>query len=186
MWTLLRGIAAGAGATVVAVLYLYSFQGFSRAVFLIEALLLPAFIIGARAMLSVTDDYLRRRRAAGRMAIVIGAGHGGALAVRELLQNAELGCVPLGLLDDDAAKHRTRVEGYRVLGAIADLDRLLDAHQASVAMVIVAIRNLADGRFAAICEICDAHGVDVRRLRFSIEDVDWRNRTVRVVKFQKR
>lgn len=186
VWTLLRGIALGVGLTVVVVLYLYNFQGFSRLVFVFETALLPVFIIGARAAFSAADDYLRRKRSMGRMAIVIGAGHGGALAVRELLQNLELGCVPLGLLDDDEVRQKTRVDGYRVLGPISHLGQLLETHQSSVAVVIVAIRNLTDDQFAGICEVCDAHGVDVRRLRFSIEDVDWRDRTPGIVKFQKR
>ena len=94
--------------------------------------------------------------------------------------------MPLGLLDDDEAKQKTRVDGYRVLGPISHLGQLLDAPESSVAVVIVAIRNLTDEQFAGICEVCDAHGVDVRRLRFSIEDVDWRDRTPGIVKFQKR
>ena len=181
---LLKGVGFGVTATVVAVLYLYSFQGFSRAVFLFDAALLVLFVIGGRALFSAADDYLRRKRAGGRLALIVGAGRCGALAVRELLQNPDLGCVPAGFVDDDPTKHRTRIDGYRVVGAIDQLGQIVDAQHASV--VIVAIRDIATERFAEICAACDARGVDVRRMRFSLEDADWRDRTPGVVRFPQR
>lgn len=180
---LLQGVALGVGATVIAVVYLYGFQGFSRAVFLIDAALLPAFIIGARAMFSAADDYLRRKRADGRVALIVGAGRAGALALRELLQNPELGLVPLGFVDDDPAKQRKRIDGYRVMGTLAQLPELLDQRPMVPSVVIVAIGELAPTPFADICAICDARGIAVRRMRFSLEDTDWRDRTEGVVKF---
>ena len=123
-------------------------------------------------------------RAGGRLALIVGAGRGGALAVRELLQNPDLGCVPAGFVDDDATKHRTRIDGYRVFGPIDQLGQIIDAQRASV--VIVAIRDIETERFAEICAVCDARGVDVRRMRFSLEDADWRDRTPGVVRFPER
>jgi FlaA1/EpsC-like NDP-sugar epimerase len=155
-------------------------------VFVIDAALLAVFMIGASLLFSMADDYLRHTRARGKKAIVVGAGRHGAIALRELLLNPDLGCVPLGFVDDDEAKQRTRVEGYRVLGPIDHLARLLESHEPSVALVIVAIRSLSDDRYAGICEICDAHGVEVRRLRFSLDEVARRERSSGVVKFQKR
>lgn len=186
VWTLLRGTTVGVGATIVAILYLYNFQGYSRAVFLFDAVLLPALVIGARAMFSVADDYLRRKRAAGRQAIIVGAGRGGALAIRELLQNPEFGCVPLGFVDNDPAKQKKRIDGYRVLGLTTDLELVLDAHGPSVAMVIVTIRDITEDDFARICTVCDARQIEVRRMRFSLDDVDWRDRGTSIVRFQKR
>ncbi len=186
VWSLLRGTAVGAGLTVVAVVYLYGPQGFSRAVFLVDAALLPLFVVGARYLFRVADDYLRHKRAQGKKALVVGAGRGGALALRELLLNPDLGCVPLGFVDDDEGKQDQRVEGYRVLGTIAELGEILQAHQPSVALVIVAIGTLSDEQFAGICSVCDAYGVDVRRLRFSLDAVAWRDRKPGVVRFQKR
>jgi UDP-GlcNAc:undecaprenyl-phosphate GlcNAc-1-phosphate transferase len=184
--SLLQGVVMGVAATVIAVLYLYDFRGFSRMVFLFDAALLPVLIIGARATMSAADDYLRRKRAGGRMALIVGSGRAGSLAVRELLQNADLGFVPLGFVDDDPAKLRKRVEGYRVLGTIDNLPALLDRHHASVRTVIISIRDLSHERFTAICEACDARGIEVRRMRFSLEETDWRDRTAGVVRFPER
>lgn len=180
---LIKGIAIGGVAAVFAVLYLYRFQGFSRAVFLIHWALLTALLLGSRAGLAAIDDYLRRRRAGGRQALIIGAGRGGALAVRELLQNPDLGLVPGGFLDDDPATHRQRVDGYRVLGALADLPDRLDDPGLPIAVVVIAIRDLPTASLEAIWAACDARGIPVQRMRFSLEDTDWRDRTEGIVRF---
>lgn len=180
---LLKGIAIGSGATVLAVLYLYRFVGFSRAVFLLDAALLTALLIGSRAALGAIDDYLRRQRAEGKQALIIGAGRCGALAVRELLQNPDHGLVPMGFLDDDPLKQRRRIDGYRVLGPLSELPARLDQAPGAVSAVVVAIRDLSTPSLDTILAACDARNIPVRRMRFSLEDTDWRDRTSGVVKF---
>jgi len=184
--SLLRGISIGLAATVLSVLYLYRFQGFSRAVFLIDAALLTAFLVGTRAALGALDDYLRRRRANGQLALIIGAGRGGALAVRELLQNADLGLVPCGFLDDDESKLKRRVDGYRVMGRLSELPVRLDEMPGQIAVVIIAIRDLPTDQLEAIWTVCDARKIPVQRMRFSLEDTDWRDRSTSVVRFPER
>lgn len=183
---LLKGIAIGSGAAVLAVLYLYRFVGFSRAVFLLDAALLTALLIGSRAALGALDDFLRRQRAEGKQALIIGAGRGGALAVRELLQNPDLGLVPIGFLDDDPLKQRQRIDGYRVLGRLADLPARLDQPAGSVSAVVIAIRDLPGPVLETILAECDARAIPVRRMRFTLEDTDWRDRTTGIVKFPSR
>jgi len=184
--SLLKGISIGVVATVLSVLYLYRFQGFSRAVFLVDAALLTALLLGTRAALAAFDDYLRRQRADGRLALIIGAGRGGALAVRELLQNPDLGLVPCGFLDDDASKLKRRVDGYRVMGRLSELPVRLDEMPGQIAVVIIAIRDLPTEQLEAIWTACDARTIPVQRMRFSLEDTDWRDRSTSVVKFPER
>jgi UDP-GlcNAc:undecaprenyl-phosphate GlcNAc-1-phosphate transferase len=181
--SLIRGVGMGMTATLIAVLYIYRFEGFSRAVFLFDATLLTAFLIAARAGLSSVDDYLRRQRG-GRVALIIGAGRGGALAARELEHNAALGLMPCGFLDDDPAKRRLRIDGYRVLGDLASLPQVLDRY--AVSEVIVAIRDLAPSQLDAIWAACDARQIPVRRMRLALEETDWRDRTPGVVRFPER
>ena len=48
--------------------------------------------------------------------LVYGAGRGGTLLVREILQNPAAGFQPVGFIDDDPQKQRMRLEGIPVLG----------------------------------------------------------------------
>ncbi len=60
--------------------------------------------------------------------MIVGAGDGGRLVLREILRNRELGLQPVGFLDDDARKHGLRIDGVKVRGNTeGDLPRILDS-----------------------------------------------------------
>ena len=48
--------------------------------------------------------------------LVVGAGSGGQMVVRELQLNPNLGARAIGFLDDDPRKRGMRTEGLKVLG----------------------------------------------------------------------
>jgi FlaA1/EpsC-like NDP-sugar epimerase len=79
----------------------------------------------------------------GRRAIIAGAGAAGGMIARELVENPQLGLVPVGFVDDDVAKHRRRLHNIPVLGPTAQLSALLAKHH--VDEVIVAMPT-APGR----------------------------------------
>jgi FlaA1/EpsC-like NDP-sugar epimerase len=87
-------------------------------------------IIGARIAVRSFDQ--RRlllgfsRHSAEHTALIVGAGEGGRLVLKEMLRNPQLGLRPIGFVDDDPAKQRTRVDGVRVHGRIEELPRVID------------------------------------------------------------
>ncbi len=167
--TILQGVAIGIAASVIIVLYLYRFIGFSRGVFVIDAVILLFLMVGARVVVVRTDEYLRRQRSRGRTALIYGAGRGGLLLARELLQNADLALSPVGFLDDDVTKRRLTVEGLPVLGTFAELPAI--AGRLQVSEVLVSIRDLSSKRLSEAGEACAALGLRLRRMRFTLEEV---------------
>ncbi len=87
-------------------------------------------IVGARVIVRAFSErsllFGLGRRTAGRAALIVGAGEGGRMVLREMLRNPQLGLRPVGFVDDDPGKQRTRVDGVRVHGRIKDLTRVLD------------------------------------------------------------
>ena len=67
----------GVAGSVLAILYLYRFEGFSRSVFALDAAFLAFLLIGARVAITSVDDYLRRQRQRGDRVLIYGAGRGG-------------------------------------------------------------------------------------------------------------
>jgi UDP-GlcNAc:undecaprenyl-phosphate GlcNAc-1-phosphate transferase len=180
---LCRGAVLGVGASVIALLYMSRFIGYSRWVFILDAVLAPLLLVGARALLGGVDRYLRVRRTRGRLALIYGAGRNGALAVRELLQNTAHRLAPAGFLDDDPRKRKATVDGLPVLGALDDLERLLDAEPRRIVAVVIAITDLSTDRFDRVCGACAERGVAVRRMRVDLEEVHHRVGDQRVVGF---
>ena len=114
--TLMKGVMFGVTASVMLVVALFRLEGLSRGVFVLDALIAFCLLVAARGATSSIDVYLRKRRAVGKPAVIYGAGRGGALLVRELLQNREMGLLPIGFIDDDVRKRNLLIEGVPVLG----------------------------------------------------------------------
>jgi UDP-GlcNAc:undecaprenyl-phosphate GlcNAc-1-phosphate transferase len=167
---LIKGVWIGVASSALVILYLpYRFQGFSRLVFAIDAVVLVFLLVGARVAITSTDEYLRRRRGTGRPILIYGAGAGGALLVRTLLEDRSHAVAPLGFIDDDPIKRRLRLEGVPVLGTFGDLPGLLEKYK--IEEVIVSIKTLDRKQLAEAAALCRDHGVTIRSMRFALEEI---------------
>jgi FlaA1/EpsC-like NDP-sugar epimerase len=152
-------------------------------VFALDAMLAPAFVIGARLLLTRIDDLLRPHSHARQPALIYGAGNAGALALRELWQNRDLALAPVGILDDDTGRHGREIDGVPVIGGLDQLERLIAQPDRPIAAVVIAIKDLPADRLERITTLCEAAGVELRRLRFALEPIERRDRTSTIVKF---
>lgn len=118
-----RGVAFGSASAVLAFVYLYRFTDFSRALFVLDGLIFGALLIGSRFSFRLLRDAVNRRRSRGRRVIIYGAGDGGTMIVREILNNPALDMQPVGFIDDEDSKRGWEIEGFSVLG---DIDKLIE------------------------------------------------------------
>ncbi len=126
------------------------------------------FLIGVRVL--ARGLYERRPlgafRAGGRSernVLIVGAGDGGRLVLREILRNRELGLQPVGFVDDDARKHGMRIEGVRVRGNTeGDLPRILE--ESDPEEVIIAIPSAPGSTRARVVRECRKRSIAVRTL----------------------
>ncbi|MDQ3849780.1 MAG: polysaccharide biosynthesis protein [Actinomycetota bacterium] len=128
-------------------------------------LLMLAFVAGARFVArSVYERPLGgfRARKDARGVLIVGAGDGGRLVLREILRNPELGLKPVGFVDDDPTKRRLRIDGVRVLGTTSELPRILD--EAEPDDVTIAIPSAPGVVRASVVRACRERGIPVRTL----------------------
>ncbi len=123
-------------------------------------------IVGARVVVRAVSErsllFGLGRRRSGRSALIVGAGSGGRLVLREMVRNPQLGVRPVGFVDDDPAKQRTRVDGVRVHGRITDLTRILDELEPDE--IIIAIPSAPGTLRADVLRAGRSRGVPVRTL----------------------
>ena len=116
-------------------------------VFWIDALLTSALVLAARASFRSLEVLRMRLSRRGEPVAIYGAGDGGELALRELLNNGALGLRPFCFLDDDPLKHGERIHGVPVLGG---LDQLESLAVQGVRRVLIATQKLSDEVVAAL------------------------------------
>ncbi len=122
--------------------------------------------------LRVLARALRERRLQGafrgvregeRGVLIVGAGEGGRLVLREIARNRELGLAPVGFLDDDPRKRGMRIDGVKVRGDTdTDLPRILE--EAEPEEVIIAIPSAPGSTRARVVRECRARSIPVRTL----------------------
>ncbi len=111
-----------------AVTYIYRFEDFSEGIFLIDFLLTTGLLLGTRGSFRIYLDAMKRRTVSGEPVLIYGAGQGGEILLREILNNKNLRISPVGFIDDDSLKAGKKLLGYPVLGTFKDLERLCEAH----------------------------------------------------------
>jgi FlaA1/EpsC-like NDP-sugar epimerase len=104
-----------------------------------------------------------RPRRDARSVLIVGAGDGGRLLLREILRNPDLGYRPVGFVDDDDRKQRARIDrGIEVLGTTHELPRVLDDVEPDE--VLIAIPSAPGTLRARVVRACRGRGVPVRTM----------------------
>lgn len=133
-----RAVAVAAVVTPLVVVVAVRYNpGVPRLVLLLQPLLLAIYAGGTRALYRTWKEFhlYGALRALGQPVIVLGAGDAAVSLVRELSRSAEWRVV--GLLDDSGARQGREVYGCKVIGRIADLERL--AEELKVRHAIIAM-----------------------------------------------
>jgi FlaA1/EpsC-like NDP-sugar epimerase len=128
-------------------------------------LLTLALVGGARFVARIVYERpLRGFRARGdaRRVLIVGAGEGGRLVLREVLRNPQLGLAPVGFVDDDPLKRGIRIDGVKVLGATDQLGRILD--EAEPDEITIAIPSAPGTLRARVVRAARQRGIPVRTL----------------------
>jgi FlaA1/EpsC-like NDP-sugar epimerase len=177
-WAIVRGVCVLTLLAVVGIAVVRPVQpvthqrtvalGLPDSVIALFFLLSLLFLLGWRVLARTLHE---RRFLAGllsvgetqRSVLIVGAGDGGRLVLREIVRNRELGLAPVGFLDDDPRKIGLQIDGVKVRGNTdADLARILDESEPDE--VIIAIPSAPGSTRARVVRECRGRGVPVRTL----------------------
>jgi UDP-GlcNAc:undecaprenyl-phosphate GlcNAc-1-phosphate transferase len=164
-----RGVFFGALTAQLFITYVRYFQFFaySRTVFVIYAVLVLISVTLSRASFRLVGEFVQRQRRSGTRIVIYGAGDGGGLVIRELLNQA--GNRLVGFVDDDSRKAGIRVMGYPVLGGFSALTVLINSK--SVDSIVISARSMPPERLHNLTTLCAARGVKLHRLRVGLESL---------------
>ncbi|WP_136808694.1 polysaccharide biosynthesis protein [Desulfosediminicola flagellatus] len=147
---------------LTALLYINRFEGFSRSVFIMDAVFSFLFVSGHRLCIRYLYKgkngagkllYLPKKTQKKRL-LLIGAGDIAEKVLREITGNSDSGYEPVGLLDDDLGKIGRKIHGVPVLGTIINLEKHVSrTHAHEVLITIAATGTNEMKRFVDLCRI---------------------------------
>jgi UDP-GlcNAc:undecaprenyl-phosphate GlcNAc-1-phosphate transferase len=165
-----KAVVLSSVLSVLAVLFAFRFEGFSRTIFIIDGLLMFMFLAGSRMAFRLFRQMLPTPGAGeGRRVLIYGAGDGGELLLRELQNNRALKYAPVGFVDDDPAKSGKVIHGLKVYGGNGDLSAICRQHE--VDEVLISSSRMTDERLQEILGYCRNQEIAVKRMRITIEDL---------------
>jgi UDP-GlcNAc:undecaprenyl-phosphate GlcNAc-1-phosphate transferase len=130
-------------------------------------------MLGARGSFRLFWETQKRKTLAGDKVVIYGAGRGGELLLREILNNKQLNVNPVGFVDDDPLKLGKKIQGYPILGSFEDLEPLHTKH--GLLGILISFNDL-DGRHKARHDLakrfCSTHGIYLKRFKIDLMPVN--------------
>jgi FlaA1/EpsC-like NDP-sugar epimerase len=134
-----------------------------RSVEVTDFVLTMMLIAGARlAVRLIVERPSRGARVPKHEVLVIGAGSGGQMVVRELQLNPNLGATAIGFVDDDPRKRGMRMLGLKVLGSTKQIAKILDETEPDE--VVIAIPSAPGTLRGQVVAACREREIRVRTL----------------------
>ena len=161
MVQLLKASLAGSLLTVLLILAIYRFKDYSRAVFIMDFITAFLFVSGGRSLLRIFREKVHPKN--GIPVLIVGAGDGGELLLREIRNNPNLAYAPVGFVDDDPAKLGAVIHGVKVLCGRSGLKQEIASRK--VERVFISILSAKDQTFEDVFKLCRELGVECTRIQ---------------------
>lgn len=152
----LKGVTAGTVAAILVLLFLYRFQYFSRAVFVIYWGIMMILLTFSRFFFKLLDERVSKANGKGKPILIYGAGIGGQMAVREIENNSALGLTIKGFIDDNPKLKGKKIYGYPVYGDIRHFKHLVN--HMGIQEVIISFKTNRNEQKKEILKICEELG----------------------------
>jgi UDP-GlcNAc:undecaprenyl-phosphate/decaprenyl-phosphate GlcNAc-1-phosphate transferase len=163
-----KAVTVGTVMPMLILLFIYRFESFSRAVFVIYWGVMLLLVSLSRLSFRLLDEGVRLPSRKGDRALIYGAGIGGQFALKEIQSNPDLGLQLVGFLDDNPRLRGRKIKGYPVFGGGESLGEIVRAHD--IKTIIVSFKRAGAEKASDIKTLCDRLDmkVDVRQMQVLI------------------
>ena len=163
--------------TIAALTFIYRFKDFSKGLFLVDWLLTTGLMLASRGSFRMFIETQKRKSLSGDKIVIYGAGRGGELLLREILNNHDLKVAPVGFIDDDVLKKGRKIQGYQILGGFKDLDAIMRKYKLDGILISFNDRDGAYQPHADLLRFCHDRGIFLKKFNISLKEVDLRKET---------
>nr|WP_269668793.1 nucleoside-diphosphate sugar epimerase/dehydratase [Staphylococcus nepalensis] len=168
LMSVLKAVTSSIVVTLLLVSLLISESPFLRLYFITWMMHL-LLIGGSRLFWRVYRRYFIDNAVEKKATLVVGAGQGGSVLIRQMLRSQDMRMQPVLAVDDDKNKQKmTITERVKVQGYVEDIPELVKKFR--IKKIIIAIPTLSQKRLNEINKICNIEGVELFKMP-NIEDV---------------
>lgn len=172
----LKASFLGSTISVALVAIIFKFQNFPKSIILIDWLITTGLLLGTRGSFRLFVDTMKRSSLEGDAVLIYGAGCGGEILLREILNNKSYRLKPIGFIDDDPLKKGKKILGYSVLGKLKDLEKI--SSERGINGIIVSFSRPRQGEdLHSLEEFCSRKGIFIRRLSININAMHQQSKT---------
>jgi FlaA1/EpsC-like NDP-sugar epimerase len=180
-WRLTQACFVAMLMAMAAVLFVYRFESFSRAVFLLDGGF--TFLLAGGLRMAIRSYFASQERMNlgyssyvvpkhRKKVLIIGAGAAGEKILREIFDNYRLNFDVVGFIDDDPHKSGRSIHGVPVLGSVEGLSTVVENE--NIQEVLIAIPSASGEQMRRIVDICKNCGIDYKTLPGIGEIIDGR------------
>ena len=146
---------------------------FSKGIFVLDGLITTGLLLGVRGSFRLFLETQKRKTLSGDKVLIYGAGRGGELLLREIINNKNLKVQPVGFLDDDPLKKGKKIQGYPILGPFKDIDGIHAQHQLNGILISFSDMNGNHiGALEAAKDFCSKKKIHLKRFKIKLQDVE--------------
>jgi len=195
LWNLVKASLAATLLILFGIFIFSSFDGFSRAVLIIDWCFTFLLTGGLRILVRyMYHRYLRQRdngeqfslfRAKKEIPIlIIGAGNAGEQILREMNENPRLNYHVVGFIDDNPNKRGRSIHGIQVLGRVSELEAITAKQE--IEEIIIAVPSATGVQMRTILEACKSCNISFKTMPGYGELIDGKVsvKTLRDVKYK--
>lgn len=121
-------------------------------------------------------------KALGRRTLIVGAGAGGEMVVKEIYRNKNLNSIPVGFIDDDYSKIGSRLLNIRIHGPISTIQEVME--ELNIEEVIIAIADIEYKKLQELLGCISRRNVPIKRLPLMSEMKEGAKRKIIDVKVE--
>jgi UDP-GlcNAc:undecaprenyl-phosphate GlcNAc-1-phosphate transferase len=133
---------------------------------MIDFLLTFTGLVFSRHLYRWLVELFNKNRESQKRVIIYGAGDGGYLLIKELLQNRRYELKPIGWIDDDFSKHHLFLYGFKILGSSEDLLKI--CHKLKPDMIVISTNEISVSQEDSIRRLLLAHQIEVGRFSINL------------------
>ena len=169
--TFSKAVLLGSMLSVLCILLLYRFEGFSRTVFIMDAILLFLFVVASRLAFRLIREALPISSSGdGIRVLIYGAGDGGEMVLRELNNNPGWNYQAVGFVDDDPLKKDKVIHGLKVFDGNGSLSELCS--KKDISEILISARDMPLEKLNSIREFCRESQIQLKKAHIKIEPFD--------------